>query len=277
MKIVGSRWTGAGASVEGPSGGAAPLVSLHGVTKAYGKHAVLRGVSLDITRGAVTAVIGPNGAGKTTLNKILLGLVRPDAGRVYFDGADVCDKYLHRECIGYMPQAARFPDNFTSRDVLALLADLRGNGRPRDSELIECFDLAEYFDKPIRTLSGGQRQRLNAAAAFLFSPDLLLLDEPTAGLDPVASGILKDKISTVRKSGCSVLITSHVLSELEEFADVVIFLHEGKVGWSGPLPSLLAQTGAATLERAIATLMRQEQRGVLELVANGTPNRAVLT
>jgi len=238
------------------------LVHIRALTKSYGAQRVLQGVDLDITRGAVTAVIGPNGAGKTTLNKVLLGLVRPDAGTLLFDGRDMRNDTRHRERVGYMPQAARFPENFTARDVLAVLTDLRESAPARDDSLLEAFGLAAFLDRPVRALSGGQRQRLNAVAAFLFCPDLLLLDEPTAGLDPIASGILKDKICEVRDAGRAVLITSHVLSELEEFADVVVFLHEGRVRWVGALTLLLARTNAPTLERAIAELMRREASGL---------------
>lgn len=234
------------------------LVEVRGLRKAYGARRVLHDVNLDVARGAVTAVIGPNGAGKTTLNKILLGLVRPDSGTLDFDGADMVREIQHRERFGYMPQMARFPENFSARDVLALLTDLRGSSRTRDESLLDALALPTFLDQPVRSLSGGQRQRLNAAAAFLFSPDLLLLDEPTAGLDPLASGILKDKIREVRDEGRAILITSHVLSELEEFTDVVVFLHEGEVRWSGPLPLLLERTGGTTLERAIAALMRRD-------------------
>jgi Cu-processing system ATP-binding protein len=118
--------------------------------------------------------------------------------------------------------------------------------------------LSPILDQSVRELSGGQRQRLNAAAAFLFIPDLLLLDEPTAGLDPIASGILKDRIRQVRDEGRAVIITSHILSELEELADTIVFLHEGRVRWSGSLDALLSGTNAPTLERAIATLMLAE-------------------
>ncbi len=238
----------------------APLVALRGVAKSYGAHRVLHSIDLDIARGAVTAVIGPNGAGKTTLNKILLGLVRADGGTLHFDGVDMLQGISHRERFGYMPQAARFPENFTARDVLTVLTDLRGTDRPRDETLLKAFELSAFLDQPVRSLSGGQRQRLNGVAAFLFTPDLLLLDEPTAGLDPVASGVLKDKIRERRDAGCAVLITSHVLSELEEFADVIVFLHEGRVRWSGSLRLLLDRTGAPTLERAIAALMTEEGR-----------------
>lgn len=235
----------------------APLVEFRDVVKQYGTRTVLHGIDLDIARGAVTAVVGPNGAGKTTLNKTLLGLVRPTSGRITFGGEDIAQQITYRGRIGYMPQSPSFPENFSARDVLTLLADLRGADRPRDESLVRDFALAQFLEQPVRLLSGGQRQRLNAAAAFLFTPELLLLDEPTAGLDPIASGILKDKIRDVRDQGRAVVITSHVLSELEELADSVVFLHEGRVRWSGGLSQLIDQTECTTLERAIATLMRQ--------------------
>lgn len=232
-----------------------PLVVMRGIAKRFGARDVLRGVDLDIARGAVTAIIGPNGAGKTTLNKALLGLVRIDAGTVHFDGVDTAGTIAHRARIGYMPQTPRYPDAFTGGDVLQLLRDFRGTATHIDEALLDAFALAPLLDQPARALSGGQRQRLNAASAFLFTPDLLLLDEPTAGLDPIASGILKDKIRAVRAEGRAVVITSHILSELQELADRVVFLHEGQLHWSGTLDALLAHTGAASLERAIADLM----------------------
>ncbi len=235
----------------------APLVAFRGVSKQYASRTVLHAIDLDIACGAVTAVVGPNGAGKTTLNKALLGLVRPTGGRITFGGIDIARQIAYRGRIGYMPQAPSFPETFSARDVLTLLADLRGRDRPRDESLVRDFGLAQFLEQPVRLLSGGQRQRLNAAAAFLFTPDLLLLDEPTAGLDPIASGILKDKIREVRDQGRAVIITSHVLSELQELADAVVFLNEGHVRWSGPLAALIEQTGCTTLERAIATLMRE--------------------
>lgn len=237
-----------------------PLVVMRGIAKRFGAHDVLRGIDLDLTRGAVTAIIGPNGAGKTTLNKALLGLVRIDAGTVHFDGVDTAGAIAHRARIGYMPQTPRYPDAFTGRDVLQLLRDFRGDAARIDDDLLSAFALTPRLDQPARSLSGGQRQRLNAAAAFLFAPDLLLLDEPTAGLDPIASGILKDKIRAVRAEGRAVVITSHILSELQELADRVVFLHEGQLQWSGSLDALLTHTGASSLERAIADLMQQPTR-----------------
>lgn len=238
---------------------AGTIVSLRGVVKKYGAREVLSQVDLDLPRGSVTAIIGPNGAGKTTLNKAVLGLVRVDAGQICFDGRDTRGDIVHRARIGYMPQTPRYPDAFTAGDVLTLLRELRGPSARIDDELITAFELKPLLGTPARALSGGQRQRVNAAAAFLFTPDLLLLDEPTAALDPVASGILKDKIRAVRAEGRAVVITSHILSELQELADRVVFLHEGRVHFSGTLDALLERTDVTSLERAIALLMKRSR------------------
>ena len=140
-----------------------------------------------------------------------------------------------------------------------MVRDLRGAnaaGAPADEELVGRFALAEHMAKPLRTLSGGTRQKVNAVLAFLFRPELLILDEPTAGLDPVASGVLKDKILAERAAGRTFVITSHVLSELEELADDVAFLVDGRVHFAGPVEELLRATRQTRLERAVAHMMR---------------------
>lgn len=235
------------------------LVQVRQLVKRFNGRTVLDQVSLDIEGGAVTAVIGPNGAGKTTLNKCILGLVRPDSGSIFFDGYDTRNTIAYRARIGYMPQQARFPESFTGRDVLSLLSDLRTAQIKRDATLVERFQLEPFLDRPVRVLSGGQRQRINATAAFLFRPDLLVLDEPTSGLDPIASGQLKDRIAEVRDEGRAVIITSHVLSEVEQLADRIVFLLDGIIAWTGATEQLLRETGCTTLERAIATIMQQSQ------------------
>ena len=233
----------------------ASLLQAFGIEKRYGVRDVLRAVDLDIPRGAVTAIVGPNGAGKTTLNRILLGLVRADRGVVHFDGELVGRDVSYRARIGYMPQAARFPDNLTTRDVVALLDNLRASRFAPDSTLFEAFGLDAHMDRQVRVLSGGQRQRLNAALAFRYHPELLLLDEPTAGLDPVASRQLKDAIKNAREVGHAVIITSHVLAELEAVADRVVFLLDGRVHYAGAMQTLLADTQSTTLEEAVAKVM----------------------
>lgn len=236
------------------------VVSASGLTKRFGRLQVLRGVDLAIRAGRVTAILGPNAAGKSTIIKVLLGLTRADGGSLAVRGQPVEGDPAYRADLGYMPQHARFPENLTGREVIHLLRDLRGDAVPEDDELFESFALAAELDKPVRALSGGTRQKLNAAVAFMFRPALLVLDEPTAGLDPIASGVLKDKILRARRAGTSIILTSHVLSELQELVDDVVFLLEGRVEFEGSLRHLAEATGETRLERAIASLMRRGPR-----------------
>jgi Cu-processing system ATP-binding protein len=156
-----------------------------------------------------------------------------------------------------MPQQPHFPENLTGREVVRLLRELRGHTVPEDDGLFEAFALAAELDKPVRTLSGGTKQKLNAALAFMFRPRILLLDEPTAGLDPVASRVLKARIREARQAGVSVLLVSHVLSEVEDLADDVLLLLEGRVEFQGSLRQLRELTGESRLEHAVANLMQR--------------------
>ncbi len=238
-----------------------PFVRVAGLRKRFGSNEVLRGLDLELRRGRVTAIVGPNGSGKTTLIKTVLGLVRPDAGEVVFDGVPVRPGDVdYRARLGYMPQAPRFPENLTGREVLAMLRDLRPDPGPTDDTLIGLLGLEAELDKPLRTLSGGTRQKVNAAVAFLFRPELLVLDEPTAGLDPVSSGAFKDYVRQAQARGATVALTSHIVSELEALADDVAFLLEGRIRFYGPAADLKAETGTADLERAFAHLMTAPPR-----------------
>ena len=237
------------------------MIEARGLCKRYGALQVLDRLDLRVERGKVTALIGPNAAGKTTFNKIVLGLVRPDDGELEFDGERLSGGAGYRARIGYMPQAARFPHNLCAEDVFGMLTDIRGATAPRDEELVESLSLGPALRTPIRLLSGGMRQRVNAALAFLFRPDLLLLDEPTAGLDPISSSTLKDKILRERAAGRTFIVTSHVLSELDEMADHIAFLLDGRVQYSGTQADLKSRTGQPTLERAIAHLMKAHAPG----------------
>ena len=234
------------------------MIRMQKLTKRFGRLAVLRGVDLEIARGRVTAIVGPNGAGKTTLIKILLGLTRADGGTLTVDGMHVGADPACRARIGYMPQIARFPRNLTGGELLAMLRDLRG-GTTVDHELIDRFALAGELAKPLRTLSGGNRQKVNAAMAFLFGPDLVVLDEPTAGLDPVSSGVLKDKVRQGRERGQTFVLTTHVMSEIEELADDIVLLLDGRIAFAGPMHDLKRSTRELSVERAIAQLMLRRE------------------
>ena len=232
-----------------------PTIQITGLTKRFGRAKVLDQVSFDIRPGRITAVLGPNAAGKSTVIKAILGLVRPDSGRILVNGNRVNGIPDYRARIGYMPQTPRFPENLTGNHIVAMLRDLREDPGD-DLRLLDEFGLQGEMGKPIRTLSGGTRQKLNAAVAFLFRPSLLILDEPTAGLDPVASQILKQRLRRARSVGSTVVLTSHHLAEVEELVDDVIVLLEGRVAYAGPLRNLIANTGEDRLERAVANLMQ---------------------
>jgi Cu-processing system ATP-binding protein len=234
------------------------MITIREVSKSFQSLAVLRHLDLDVAPMRVTALLGPNGSGKTTLLKTILGLTSPDSGQVLVNSRRIDAEGAYRANIGYMPQIARFPENVTASELLAMLRDLRGVGRDAtDEALVEKFTLAADMSKPLRTLSGGTRQKVNAVIAFLFHPRLLILDEPTAGLDPVASGVLKDAIMAARDDGRTILISSHVMSELEEITDDVAFLLDGKARFQGPVRELKRSTRQFTIERAIAEMMRQ--------------------
>jgi Cu-processing system ATP-binding protein len=231
------------------------VIRVRGLEKQFGRLQVLRGLDLDIAAGRVTAVLGPNGAGKTTLIKSVLGLVRPDGGTIDVAGVRVNGSADYRARIGYMPQLPRYPENLTVREILHMIRDLRGRFDDLDEELVGLFELETQYDKPFKTLSGGNRQRVSAAIAFMFRPELLILDEPTAGLDPLASSTLKDKVLRERERGRTIVLTSHVMSEIEELADTVVYLLDGAVHFEESVSALLERTGEGTLERAMARMM----------------------
>jgi Cu-processing system ATP-binding protein len=232
-------------------------VRIEGLRKSFGRLTVLGGIDVRIAPGRITAIVGPNAAGKTTLIKAILGLVRPGpGGRITIDGQSIDADFRARSRIGYMPQAAQFPAHLTGREILTLLDSVRGNPTDLDDELVQQFELAASLDRKVRTLSGGTRQKLNAVVAFRFRPTLLILDEPTAGLDPVASGWLKEKVLRAPDQGATVILTSHILSEIEELAQDIVFLIEGGVAFQGTIESLKDQTRETRLERAVAGILR---------------------
>jgi Cu-processing system ATP-binding protein len=231
------------------------MIEIQALRKRYGVLQVLDGVDLVIHPGRVTAVVGPNAAGKTTLIKSVLGLTRPDSGAIFVDGSEIDSDGKYRANIGYMPQIARFPDNLTGADLFAMMTDLRADVTTRDEELIDRLGLRSQLHRPLRVLSGGTRQKVNAALAFHFSPSMLFLDEPTAGLDPISSSVVKDKIAKERDRGRTFILTSHVMSELEELADDIAFLIDGRIHYSGSIHDLKKTTRQLSLERAIAHVL----------------------
>lgn len=233
------------------------MIIASNVTKRFGKLNALDNVSVTCNKGQAISLIGPNGSGKTTFIKCLLGMVVPDSGFITFNNQNISRDWHYREKIGYMPQIGRFPENMTIAQVLDMLKDIRKNaGSGLDEELIEAFNLNEMMSKRMRTLSGGTRQKVSATLAFLFNPEVLILDEPTAGLDPVATEILKEKILKEKRKGKLVLITSHILSDLDDIVSEVIYLQDGLLKFHKTIGQLREDTGEEKLAKAIARIMQ---------------------
>ncbi len=234
------------------------MVKVRNLHKRFGNLHVLKGIDLAFESGKITAVVGPNGSGKTTLIKSILGLVKPDGGEIYVDETVLNGTYEYRKWIGYMPQIGHFPENLRVEEIILMIKDLRrASDEDIDQELVRLFGLEKEFDKPMRTLSGGTRQKVSAVLAFSFHPQILILDEPTAGLDPVSSRILKEKILQERNRGKTIILTSHIMSEVETLADRIVFLLEGEIYYDGSPTRLKEDVGEQDLERSIAKMMEE--------------------
>jgi Cu-processing system ATP-binding protein len=235
------------------------MISIKKVNKNFGKLQALLNVDLDLTMGKAYALVGPNGSGKTTLIKSILGLVVPTSGDILFDGKSIAKDWKYRENIGYMPQIGRYPENMTIGQLVDMMKNIRKNVDKLDDNIIDQFRLYKMFDKRMHTLSGGTRQKVSAALAFLFNPDVLILDEPTAGLDPISVEILKEKILEEKARGKLVIISSHILSDLDELTTDMVYIFEGKVHYNNSIQALKAETSEKKLGKAIATMIGQRQ------------------
>jgi Cu-processing system ATP-binding protein len=230
------------------------------VSKQFGKLKVLDNLSVTCNKGECIALIGPNGSGKTTFIKAILGMVICDSGFITFNGHNIKNNWQYRKQIGYMPQIGRYPDNMSIGQLVTMMKDIRSNNdNGFDEELLYAFGLDKILDKRMRTLSGGTRQKVSAVLAFLFNPQVIILDEPTAGLDPVAAEILKEKIIREKEKGKLVLITSHILSELDDIVTQIIYIQDGKLCFQQSVGELQKTTGQTRLSKVIATIMTQKR------------------
>jgi len=234
------------------------MIIANNVSKRFGKLKALNNVSVTCIKGECIALIGPNGSGKTTLVKSILGMVVPNSGFITFNGKNILHDWLYREQIGYMPQIGRYPEHMTIGQILGMMKDIRKKKKTDtlDEELIKGFELDTQMNKRMGTLSGGTRQKVSASLAFLFNPEVLILDEPTAGLDPLASELLKEKIIREKQKGKLILITSHILSELDELITQVMYMQEGDLRFHKSIENLRKDTGEEKLSKAIASVMK---------------------
>ena len=231
------------------------MIKIEHLNKKFGKLEVLKDLELTIKKGTINAILGPNGSGKTTLIKCMLGMVLPDSGTISIADKTIKGDWKYRDEIDYMPQIANFPPNLKVREIIAMLKDIR-NREARDAELIEYFELSPYLNKQLRNLSGGTMQKVNIVLAFMFDNPLLILDEPTNGLDPVALLKLKNLIAKEVESGKTILFTTHIIRLVEELAEDIVFLLEGKIYFQGSVKEMVSQQNAPDLEHAIADIFK---------------------
>ncbi|WP_431128603.1 ABC transporter ATP-binding protein [Flagellimonas flava] len=234
------------------------MIQVANLHKKFGKTQVLDKLDLDIDGGGIFAILGPNGSGKTTLIKSILGMVIMDKGSISVLGSAIKTNWNYRKEINYLPQIANFPGNLKVRELIKMIVDLRQKPNRAD-ELIELFKLEDFLDKKLTTLSGGTKQKVNIVLSFMFDSPLLILDEPTTGLDPLALINLKKLIQEEKNKGKTILITSHILQFVEEVADEIIYLLEGKIYFKGSLAQLKSKTEQTDIEHAIAAIATQPQ------------------
>ena len=234
------------------------MIEIKNIYKKFGKLEVLNNINLSFKKGECIALIGPNGCGKTTLIKSILGMVIPTKGDILFDQKSILKEFEYRENIGYMPQIGRYPDYMTVGQIIEMIKKIRNSEQVLDEDLIKSFELEKIVDKQMRTLSGGTTQKVSATLAFLFNPEVLILDEPTAGLDPLASEILKDKIIKEKEKGKLILITSHLLSELDDLITQIIYMQEGTVHFHPTIDDLLQSTNEQKISKAIAKILKNK-------------------
>ncbi|MCB0758360.1 MAG: ABC transporter ATP-binding protein [Flavobacteriales bacterium] len=231
-------------------------VTFENVGKKYGRMWALREFSARFEPGETVSVIGPNGSGKTTMIKCLLGLVHATTGTITVNGEPVGPDPKYRHHVGHMPQISRFPNELKIGQLIDLMDDIRGSKKGRvEGPLVRDLGVDAMMEKRLGTLSGGQRQKVSAVLAFRYSPSVLVLDEPTAGLDPLSSGIVLKAVREIKRTGCTVLITSHLMEEVEALADRVAYLQDGTLRFLLPPEDLLAATGQNRLSKAIPAML----------------------
>lgn len=235
------------------------MIKIENLYKKYTKLEVLKNVNAEFRASECIALIGPNGCGKTTLIKSILGMVIPNTGNIYFNGQNISKEINYRNEIGYMPQIGRYPENMSIGQIIEMMKELRSSVTKHDMELYEAYQLNKILDKRMRTLSGGTTQKVSAALAFMFNPSVYILDEPTAGLDPIASEILKEKMLREKAKGKLIIITSHLLSDLDELISEIVFMQEGELLIHQAIEQLKTSTGEEKISKAIATLLKMHK------------------
>ena len=233
------------------------MIDFKNLHKKFGKLVVLNGLDLNIKEGGIFAILGPNGSGKTTLIKCLLGMVIPNKGTITYKNKSVLRKWDYRNDLNYLPQIANFPPNLTVLELIEMVKNLRPK-QSNEQDLIKLFGLTDSLHKKLGNLSGGTKQKVNIVLTFMFDSNLIILDEPTNGLDPIALIHLKELILKEKAKGKTILITTHIMSFVDEMADEIVFILDGKIYFKGSVDALKTQTKNDNLEHAIANLIAKQ-------------------
>jgi len=244
------------------------MIDFWNVSKRYGEKLAVSHLDLHIPPGEVFAFLGPNGAGKTTTIRMLVGLLRPTEGRVSVCGYDATGRdRLAAQCIGYVPDQPYLYDKLTGREFLEFVGQLRGLSRRELAARIERevarFEIGDFLDELTETYSHGMRQRVVFAAAVLHDPQVIVLDEPTVGLDPRSTKLVKDLLRERAAAGTAVFMSTHTLSIAEEIADRIGIIHHGKLIFVGTVEELRSARASdhASLEEIFLQLTAEEQQG----------------
>lgn len=227
-----------------------PVVSTSNLCKRYGRIEALRGVSLTVESGTIYGLLGQNGAGKSTLVKILLGIVQKTSGDAYLLGAPAGTTAIRNQ-VGYLPEDHLFPGYHSARSLLDFYGRLyglsRSERRTRSDDALDIVGLRKRMDAKIRTYSKGMKQRLGIAQAFFHNPEVIFLDEPTDGVDPVGRKDIRDLLQRLKSDGCTIFVNSHLLGEVELISDRVAILNQGQIVREGTVAELTRQTNRYTI------------------------------
>lgn len=228
------------------------MILLQNLSKKYSKLHILRNINLEIPDNQIFALLGPNGSGKTTLLKCILGLVLPEKdSSLQIDGVEYWDKQSMDKNISYMPQVPLFPNNLKVKDIIQFLLKIGKREPIYLQELLDEMKVFEFYNKQFGKLSGGMKQKVNILQCFMYDTKLAIIDEPTASLDPVTSYFLKSYLKKRKNNGQTILLTSHIMSEVEELVDTIGILVEGKLLGVNTPTSLIQKNKSQNLEDAV--------------------------
>jgi Cu-processing system ATP-binding protein len=231
------------------------MIEFKNINKKYGHVQVLKNINLNIEKGSCVVFIGPNGCGKTTMLKCMLNIVIPDSGYITINTIDAAS-YTSRGNLGFMPQIGCFPENMTVNEIIKAIVSIRNYDKKLDNELYEQFEIQSAGNKKMNMLSGGTVQKVSASIAFMFNPEIIVMDEPFAGLDLLAADILRTKMIAEKEKGKTILMTSHTFSEIDKVVSHVVFMNNGDILFYKSLHDLLSTTGKDNVTDAVMCILK---------------------